>query len=956
MKNKIFLISLLWLVQLLCAETYYTDIDDPFFRSPRTTALGMTGVALIDTPEAVFYNPALPTEAKAIQWYGASYTVIDDVRTYHTAVAVPLGRWGLGFGYTTTHVPGVSIIPESLDSVDSQGRPLPDQVKNAVYDRSAVYLSAAFLLAEHGTWLQRSSVGLTLKSFSAQTQGAGLREANASGFNLDLGWYGLWNKVWATGLTFRNVLTSPLHWQSGAQEELPKVVSLGNTFTYNDGGFIVLLDADFYEKKYQPNLLKAGVEVGLTQYLRLRTGLRQYLAARDEDTLVLNGMTAGLGIRPLTDMSIDYAYFPGDGYAQNAIHYAGLSFQSFAIFMPPTGAVVVEEPKPATFKLLAPPDELITENKSVTVQAVVSGERWLTINGLHVPVTGNEFTYQYALVPGVNQLSVSGRELSWGRKIYRLRSYEELLVSAQAKDAAQVVLTKFYRQLPFMDEVITRKEAAEYIAQSLQLPLPTELQAVFSVQDILYLYGIYGSTQVTDLGNASQPLTKGELAVLLARLDGYAYLFTESSAAEPAVEVLASTGYYRQEDFYPLNSAVSRRELIAALARSSKVTQRISNENPGQPIFWINSSYVGCTLYAPNAGLTKVLAQINGVILPVTINGSEYTVFIATPQLASENSKITLNITDRFGNNTLFATELSPLPPVVEPVQAPTLAAVAQAIPTTSVVSANTKPLLASAGQSSVLTKVLPQKVRSGEKLICYVGVMGVPEILSVTCVFADEKIVAVPAAPGLWKAEKLVTKKTAPQYTVLVKTTDGLYTAKGLITIEGAEQAGAKALVAKTEAVVFVPDVPVPDLSTKTSEPVTSAPLVSASAVVTTKEKTKATVVAKQLKPVAILKKATPGQRTPLSVPAYSPEIILGQAYAGKNMAIKVKINMPRIVKVTAEVDNVKTYLTWSKKGYWYGEKNIPRNYAGKKMFVKIYVKDSAGKYSMTEKVTSVR
>lgn len=931
MKNKLFLFWALLLVQMLCAETTYSDIDEPFFQSPRTTALGMTGVALGNTPESIFFNPALQSEAKAIQWYGSSYTLFEDVRTLHTAVTIPLGRWAIGLGYKTTQVPGVAILPLADSSVDSFGRPLSGQVKNASFSRNAAYLGAGFVVLENQSWIERASFGVALKSYEAKVNGAELREANANGFNLDLGLYAKWNTVWSTGLTLRNTMSSPLRWQNGTADELPGIISLGNVFTYNDGGFLVLLDADFYENQYQPNLLKAGVEVGLTQYLRLRTGLRQYLTVRDEDTLVLNGMTAGLGIRPLQDMSIDYSYFPGDGYAQNAVHYAGLSFESFAVFMPPTGQPVSEQaPQAVSLKLLAPQNYLITENTVITVEAVALGERAITINGKQVSVTDNKVIQKVALVPGNNELQVAGRGTVFNRNVYKLRSYAELKPSLAATDVAQLVLTDYYHQLPFSDVTITRKEAAEYIASSLQIAMPEQLRGIFSAQDILYLYGVYGSTKVTALGEDTEPLTKGELALLLARVDGYTYIFTDTETpVGTAAEALIATGYYTTEDFYPQKNVVSRRELISAVARSSKVTQRISSENKDWPLFWVNTNYAGCTVYAPNAGIARVVAQVNSreEIHSVTANGL-YSIPVLLATGSSQNTQLTLNITDKFNNVRIFTIEIPPKPIVLEPTpEAKVLPAVAEL----KILAPELEPrTITAAVQTTVLAKTVPQRAKVGEKIVCYVGVMGVPDILKVTCAFADEKVYATAVAPGLWKAEKLITKQTASQYTVFVNTADGTYTAKGLITIDGS-----------------VAPAPTSVIETK----VTAAPVS-----VTVPAKVQAKVAPVQKK--AVPKQLTPGPRTPLKVPAYSPEIILSPAHpvAGSKLTMKVKVNAPRIVKVTIEVDNIPTYLTWSKQGFWYGEKIVSKHYAGKKMFLKVYVKDSAGKFNMTEKIVSVK
>lgn len=592
MKNKLIaiFIVLLWALGF-ALDAVDSEIDSLHLVSPRVAGLGMSGVALGRSADAIFLNPAMLVKTDKIGTYVSTYRLLEDIIYLNGAVTFPFYNAAIGIGYKNKKTGGIDVSDYS-DLLN--GKPNKDLIETATYTQDAYYLGFAYELINSPNNLVRNlGLGLNIKSYSIKIVGSNrLEDTEASGYDLDLGLYTDITETWALGVCYRNFLDSDsgsgsLYWRNGTVQPISTVLSIGNKFSYANNGLIILFDADFYNNKPYKVLLHSGFEIRSYKYVILRAGVDQFPYPVGSDYKIFNAVSAGLSIVPLKDLNIDYAYYPGDGFVQESMHYAGISFDSFDCFIPATSNVPTKEEY--LFKVELPNDYFISEESSISTGVEVHGEKNVVINGREYVLEKEQTVLNkvFSLKEGINEFKFQNKDRTISRKVFKILSYKELLKDKKEKDIKRLIFTKDFMAQAF-DKKITLAELADYIVASTGIRLPERMPAIFNNLDIIYLKGYLGTTEVSAEENGV--IDRGRLATIIARMEGYDYIFdglSEEQWPGRAVEVLGNTGYYSSKDFYPLEALLTQKEAVLLLARSAVINRQILDYYEDFPVCYL---------------------------------------------------------------------------------------------------------------------------------------------------------------------------------------------------------------------------------------------------------------------------------------------------------------------------------------------------------------------------------
>jgi hypothetical protein len=580
---KKILIFILLLAFVMAVPAPLAELDNPF-SAPRAAALGLAGTA-DDSREDIFISQFGLAGLSAAGFYFSSYRSLADVNFFNAAFYFPVGPLGLGIGYRLRTVDGVLLAPADLLA---SGSPAFERVDYLNYQQSALYLAA-------GLPLGLFDFGLAVKSYNLPADPA-WPELGARGGNLDIGLRARLTSFWSLSLQGRNVLVGgaaggALLWNTGAEETMLNSTTLGNKFSFGDGRLVFLVDVVKYAEEYYPALWQTGAEFVLNEYLTLRCGLRQYAAQPDSKESLLQAVSGGLRLSPWRGLHLDYAYYPGDNLALEALHYAGLAWD-FGAGQPDKSEPRQQDAPHASLRLLEPAEIFtVTDQPEQSVRLQIAGYSSLTLNGLAYAVRGGENKLTLPLAPGSNLLllEAGGRQIQ--RRVLRLRNLTELVAAQQEKDLLQLAFTPEWRLPNAIDGAvkISLVEFAGYMRRSLNLGLPEDFAEIFDDLDILYFSGLLGGAAegVVDAGPGY--FSVGRLAEILARLDGYSTaLDAAEDPREKAIEILTATGYYTLADFSPPQAEVTLARAQSLFLRTAFAQQRLAAEFADYPLVWLD--------------------------------------------------------------------------------------------------------------------------------------------------------------------------------------------------------------------------------------------------------------------------------------------------------------------------------------------------------------------------------
>ncbi len=991
---------------LSAADSIDVDRDSNLLISPRVTALGMAGVALGSSAEAIFMNPALLVCSQEPNTYLSSYTLLEDVDNLNAAFTFPLKRVAFGVGYKSKKISGINVI--AAEDIFN-GRPLVSEVQEAQAYQDAYYFGVAINLvsANANTFFKNLNVGLAFKSIAIGASGAdGLDDYQAYGSDLDLGLFSDLTSVWSLGINFRNFIDSSggigqIHWKNKLNEPLDSIVSVGNKFSYYDGRMLLLLDADFYQNREYPYLLHGGLEIWPYKYFLLRFGINQYPYPLGTSYKLFNAVTAGFAIKPFKGFNIEYAYYPGDDYALEACHYAGISFDSFAVFFPSSWteeeAVITER-----FLVNYPHDYLVTEEKALLFDLEVIGSEQVTINGKGYPVDldKNKLAVKLPLKEGQNNFVLEYKNRKIERNILKFNSFAEIKEQKQLKDIKKIIFTKDFVTNKFKP-AITFQELANYIVLSLGVQSPEKLPEMFDNIDVVYLKGYLGQDDVFD-DISDKLVLRGDLAKILARIEGYDYLFNReegfNGAAEKAAQALLKTGYYKKADFYPLAEQISEKEVIMLLARTGAMSKVIAEYYQDFPLMMIDNALSGYVeLYFINA------EKFAGFDLAVANKSQEFSVagqgnyvqqvFYNAVQTATVNVALLLN--DRYGNQ--YGYKYQTVISEESQIQ-------------------NIDDVSAKDGEEFFLVKTMPKKFQPGIKASVELAVPSNSKFTSVALGsnFISGNVVMNKNEDGIWSALIDIPAEVKPGNYLLVfnllREDSRKYSKSYNIEVLGDPSAGAllpakkgvlttaqaKALLQENDVLVkakrafiqqgeylevYIGVLNKPEAVEKINIVLNNGRSVAAQKAAETlwvakvlitgdlpagkteykvfvKDKNDNVITRKRSLTISVPEKKAelPPQNNNTKVAAelYPAEVFIKPLppKTGEVITFKVKIkeNADKVTKVSAVVFGQTLQFKKGSSGLWVSYKTLPKDYQAKTIEMKIYAKDAAGKYTMTK------
>ena len=249
------------------------------------------------------------------------------------------------------------------------------------------------------------------------------------------------------------------------------------------------------------------------------------------------------------------------------------------------GAVWPEANLQPRLILQNPTANVTTTQSRLTVSGTLRDASIYVLNGEEY--AGEKIERQIDLALGLNELTVGlpAQPQIYKFKILRLSSFDDIQAEP-AKDSIIAVatlglLSGDYPRRFNPRRAVSRQEIAEVILRLQNNDSARTWRGVFAATDFLANDGILIGFPDGRLRPAA-PLTKGQLALALARLLGLPLrearqrsIVSREHWADPAVAALADTALYDSADFSPRGATVSRAYLAAMLARLPQVNERI---------------------------------------------------------------------------------------------------------------------------------------------------------------------------------------------------------------------------------------------------------------------------------------------------------------------------------------------------------------------------------------------
>jgi hypothetical protein len=222
------------------------------------------------------------------------------------------------------------------------------------------------------------------------------------------------------------------------------------------------------------------------------------------------------------------------------------------------------------------------------VDGTLKNAKVFMLNGEEYTVSTDQKIHRYVdLSVGLNDLLVGLPEQPelYALKILRLQKFNDI-AREKDKDSIIAIATLGYMggdyPLRFNPRrTVSRQEMAAVVVRMNKYSEPI-MRGILDEVDILSNQGILKGFP-DGLMRPDEKLTKGQLAVVLARLlelpvrESRAYsIVSQEHWADPSIVALTNSGLYAQTEFVPRNTAVTKAELAALLARLPIVQSRVA--------------------------------------------------------------------------------------------------------------------------------------------------------------------------------------------------------------------------------------------------------------------------------------------------------------------------------------------------------------------------------------------
>lgn len=289
---------------LLCAISNFTFPSDnagAFLDTglgARSAALGLSGVALGQASEAVYWNPAALSKVTAPVGQISAFNGFE-TRYISISGAAMVMNWPVGIGYVYA---GVDSIPESLSTVNH-------------FDRGEWALTGnTFGSYQHGLLVSTGVDLLTDLAMGVTAKGIyqTLYNNHAVGMGMDIAFLYKPFLNYHFGLTIQNVIKPGLEWDTESRhlDVMPTRYKLGLLERNLNGKLIESTDCVL--QKNRPAQWHYGLELTAFEPVALRLGYQTDSAKLANNAATLfNGLSAGCGIS-LKPITLDIAWVNGE--------------------------------------------------------------------------------------------------------------------------------------------------------------------------------------------------------------------------------------------------------------------------------------------------------------------------------------------------------------------------------------------------------------------------------------------------------------------------------------------------------------------------------------------------------------------------------------------------------------------------------------------------------------------
>jgi len=521
----------------------------------RPIGMGKAFVGLADDVSSIFYNPAGLAGLRS--WQVMSMTtkllnVIDYVTlagTYNTEI----GTFGLGYVGASL---GGSFVTD-YTWVEDRG------IISPVPSEEAIEYSSTVMLLSYGSeakrflnfdFLDKVSVGTTLKVFSQGLSGGSISDGMLTGYDMDIGllykpitWLSVGlNQIDALPVSMGGKLSG-----GGVDHSIPSITKFGfafkvlgeegNSIYTSPQPLVYVLDFDYMPTKTSyPITWRTGVEWWLSNYLALRCGLDQDVIGKDEAEGFMTeiNLAAGVGIQ-FSGFKFDYAYHRYGIVSENETSFLSLSYAS---------PIELQAPAPAPeemkyVQIFSPKDKMITYDEATVITGKIikpEGVNKLTINGKDVAIS-EEGTFEavYPLAAGKNPFNVAvldkdGKILETNKiRLLKLIAFKDV-PAGDWKDSIEFLATlgiiggypdKTFRP----DKTINRAELTTLLARAKVPTTPEATDTIFTDVTRKHWASFYIKNGV-DIGlvtgypdktfRPAKSLTRAEGVTILSRFAG----------------------------------------------------------------------------------------------------------------------------------------------------------------------------------------------------------------------------------------------------------------------------------------------------------------------------------------------------------------------------------------------------------------------------------------------------
>lgn len=304
----------------------------------RPLALGGAYVGLADDANGMFINPAGLAGIKNFKGTTMSGQVLQDINYVVIGGAMPTDYGVLGIGYTNVGLPDIPVTSlEGSGTTETVGN-----IGTTNYYASVITLSYSNDLSKIYLFKDYKNVnyGVNLKYFQQGFAGGGstMKDADGSGFDMDLGLQYKPRKGLTLGLSALNILPASLGgkftWDKGGLEEgIPATVKTGLTAKLfgNDSIFgnkqdvYLGMDMDSSLTQNRQTVYHAGLEWWPVSVMALRVGLDQQPRGTEDQVGVDNNLTAGIGLK-FKGFTFDYCYHQFSDLTENTTHFFSIGY------------------------------------------------------------------------------------------------------------------------------------------------------------------------------------------------------------------------------------------------------------------------------------------------------------------------------------------------------------------------------------------------------------------------------------------------------------------------------------------------------------------------------------------------------------------------------------------------------------------------------------------------------